>query len=104
MTQQAHSTASKRRRPGRLEAAARRVRAAARKTPPWKEIAGLADAAVELGKQLDEWDDDVPGRASILREYSGLMKEAVKYSSGTARPETDDNEEMKALIRNVGKA
>ena len=107
-TQPAASTASRpkrlRRKVGPLEAAARKARVAARKTPVWNEVAGLADAAVALGFDLDGWDDDVPGKSSTLREYSGLMKEVVKYSSGTAKPDTDDLEEMKALIRNVGKA
>ena len=112
MSNQAHSGAStgsavRRRKPARKparkigphEAAARRLRIAVKKTDVGPAVVGLADSGVNLGRELDEWDNEVPGRAAQLQEYGRALRETAKYASGEVEVPDDRLEALKALVR-----
>ena len=81
------------------EAAARRLRVAVKKVPVGAAVIGLADSAVNLGRELDEWDNAVKGRPATLQEYGRALREVAKYASGDVTVDDGTLAEMKALVR-----
>ena len=86
---------------GPHEAAARKLRKAVKKSSSGKPVLGLADAAVNFGRELDQWDNDVPGRAAQLQEFGRTLREVAKYVSGGSVPDNRKFERMRALVKDV---
>ena len=84
---------------GPYEAAARRLRIAVKKTDVGPAVVGLADSGVNLGRELDEWVDEVPGRPATLQEYGRACREIAKYAAGDVGVPEDRLEALKALVR-----
>ena len=103
VTQPGASTGGK---PGRVvgpyEAAAERLREAVGKVPVGEAVLGLADSGVHLGRELDGWDWDVPGRAATLQEYGRATREIAKYASGEVVADDGTFDRLKALVRTGG--
>ena len=91
-----------RRKIGRHEAAARKARKQARLSPTWDAIVGIADTAVDLGRDLDEWEPGLAGRPAQLQEYGRMMREVAQHLVSVPEASDDTLDRLKQMMKDAG--